>query len=131
MRAPDSRTLNILLAEDNPVNQKVMTHLLGRQEGHHVVVAENGREAVETAEKQRFDLILMDVQMPVMSGLEATVILRRRERTAGARTPIIALTAYAMNEDRDRCLSVGMDGYLSKPIDEGALLAQIEEHTRG
>ena len=126
----DSRTLNILLADDNLVNQKVVTHLLGRR-GHNVVVAVDGREAVETAEKQRFDLILMDVEMPVMSGLEATAILRRRERTANARTPIIALTAHVMKEDRERCLSAGMDGYLAKPIDEGALLAQIAEHTRG
>jgi PAS domain S-box-containing protein len=89
LTAPDTRTLNILLADDNPVNQSVVMRLLGRH-GHKVVVAGNGKEAVESAARQRFDVILMDVQMPVMSGLEAAAILRQREVTDGARTPIIA-----------------------------------------
>ncbi len=127
--ASDSRKLNILLADDNLINQKVVMYLLGKH-GHNVVMAGNGREALDTAAKQSFDLILMDVQMPVMGGIEATAILRQRERANGVRTPIIALTAHAMNSDRERCLQAGMDGYLAKPIDEGALLAQIAEQTR-
>jgi CheY-like chemotaxis protein len=123
----DSRALNILVVDDNMVNQKVVTQLLGRR-GHKVVQAGNGKEAIEAAAEQRFDVILMDVQMPVMGGLEATAILRRNEGASGPRTPIIALTAHAMNGDRELCINAGMDGFLAKPIDESALLAQIAEH---
>jgi CheY-like chemotaxis protein len=105
----------------------VVTLLLGRR-GHKVQKAANGKEAIEAAAKQRFDVILMDLQMPVMGGLEATAILRRNEGASGPRTPIIALTAHAMNGDRELCLKAGMDGFLAKPIDESALLAQIAEH---
>jgi signal transduction histidine kinase/ActR/RegA family two-component response regulator len=126
--ALDSRELSILLVDDNPVNQKVVAQLLARR-GHNVAVAGNGREAIETAAERRFDVILMDLQMPVMGGLEAAAILRKQERARGRRTPIIALTAHAAAEDRERCLAAGMDGYLVKPIEEKALLAQIAERT--
>jgi signal transduction histidine kinase/DNA-binding response OmpR family regulator len=109
------RELHILLAEDNPVNQKVAALLLERQ-GHTVVVAEDGRQAVDLWQNGNYDLILMDVQMPEMDGFEATKRIRSMETGSGRRIPIIALTAHAMKGDRERCLEAGMDGYLSKPI---------------
>ena len=107
--------LQVLLAEDNAVNQRLAVRLLERR-GHHVVLAGNGREALEAIEKERFDLVLMDVQMPEMDGFEATAALRQKERSSGMHLPVIALTAHAMKGDRERCLAAGMDGYLAKPI---------------
>jgi two-component system, sensor histidine kinase and response regulator len=105
----------VLLAEDNPVNQRLAVRLLEKR-GHSVVVAGNGREALEALEKQSFDLVFMDVQMPEMDGLEATAAIREKEKGSGVHRPIIALTAHAMKGDRERCLASGMDGYLTKPI---------------
>jgi len=108
--------LRILVAEDNPVNQRLTAALL-RREGHDVLLAANGREAVEEFAAECFDAILMDIQMPVMDGYEATAAIRRQEQQLGAyRTPILALTAHAMTGDREQCLSAGMDDYVSKPI---------------
>ncbi len=107
--------LNILLAEDNPVNQKVALRMLEKQ-GHTVTIAGDGRAALANWQRQGFDLILMDVQMPEMDGLEATAAIRRAELRTGQRIPIIALTAHAMAGDRERCLAAGMDGYAVKPI---------------
>jgi signal transduction histidine kinase/CheY-like chemotaxis protein len=109
----------ILLAEDNRINQKVLVPMLGRL-GFDVEIAENGRDAVEMLGKRRFDLVLMDCQMPVMDGNEATRIIRQRENGAG-RTPIIALTASALPEDRGKSLDAGMDDYLTKPIHRAEL----------
>jgi CheY-like chemotaxis protein/HPt (histidine-containing phosphotransfer) domain-containing protein len=122
------RPLRILLAEDNVVNQRLAIRLLERR-GHHVTTVGNGREAViaATAPDAQFDLVLMDVQMPEMNGLEATAAIRRREQALGAHLPIIALTAHAMKGDRERCLEAGMDGYLSKPIAVDALFAAVAE----
>jgi PAS domain S-box-containing protein len=116
MREPTA-VLRILLAEDNVVNQRLAVRMLEKR-GHRVVVASNGREALEALEKDAFDLVLMDVQMPEMDGFEATAALRRKEQAQGNghRLPVIALTAHAMKGDRERCLEAGMDGYLSKPI---------------
>jgi two-component system sensor histidine kinase/response regulator len=123
-----ARKLRILLAEDNSVNQRVATRLLERR-GHTVVVALNGREALAALEKPgsgEFDLILMDVQMPEMNGLEATVIIRAQEKSSDRHLPIIAMTAHAMKGDEQRCLAAGMDGYASKPIQADLLFATIE-----
>jgi len=110
------RRLRILVAEDNPVNQELVLHLLER-DGHSVIVAETGLQAIEAVERHNFDLVLMDVQMPELGGLEATQIIRGKEASNGGHIPIIAMTAHAMPGDRERCLAAGMDGYFAKPID--------------
>jgi PAS domain S-box-containing protein len=107
--------LRVLLAEDNAVNQRLAVRLLEKR-GHHVVLAANGREALEAIGRENFDLVLMDVQMPDMDGFEATAAIRQNEHSSGTHLPIIALTAHAMKGDRERCLAAGMDGYLAKPI---------------
>jgi signal transduction histidine kinase/CheY-like chemotaxis protein/HPt (histidine-containing phosphotransfer) domain-containing protein len=116
--------LSILLAEDNEINQRVATHLL-EEKGHTLTIARNGQEAVDANREGRFDVILMDVQMPVMNGFEATAEIRREERTTGRRTPVIAMTARALSDDRDACLEAGMDGFLAKPFRTLDLFAEI------
>jgi signal transduction histidine kinase/CheY-like chemotaxis protein len=108
-------SLRILLAEDNAVNQLLASRLLEKR-GHFVVVAGNGREALEAMQKEHFDLVFMDVQMPVMDGFEATAAIRKQEVGGGVHLPVVALTAHAMKGDREKCLAAGMDGYLTKPI---------------
>jgi two-component system, sensor histidine kinase and response regulator len=108
--------LRILLAEDNQVNQKVASRLLEKR-GHHVVLATNGEAALDALAQQTFDLVLMDVHMPGMDGIKATIAIREKEKLTGLHQSIIAMTALAMKGDRERCIAVGMDGYLSKPID--------------
>jgi len=108
-------SLRVLLAEDNPVNQLLASRLLEKR-GHSVLVAANGLEALEALEKENFDLVFMDVQMPVMDGFEATAAIRKKEGPSGVRLPVVALTAHAMKGDREKCLAGGMDGYLTKPI---------------
>ena len=120
--------VKILLAEDNAFNQKVAMGMLQNM-GHHVAVVSNGREAVRAAESERFDVVLMDVQMPHMDGFQATKAIRAIEKELDHRTPIIAMTAYAMKGDREKCLSEGMDGYLSKPIKGIELYSAIENLT--
>jgi len=117
--------LNILLAEDNIINQKLATQVLKRR-GHAVCVVRDGRQALAALEKGRFDLVLMDVQMPVMGGLEATAAIRDKEKKTGGHVPIIATTAHAMPGDREKCLEAGMDAYVSKPIQAAELFKQIE-----
>jgi signal transduction histidine kinase/CheY-like chemotaxis protein len=118
-------TKRVLLAEDNAVNRQLVIGILERR-GHAVAVAHNGKEAVEALELQNFDLVLMDVQMPVMGGLEATRLIREREAATGGHVPIVALTARAMKGDREMCLAAGMDDYISKPIDRRDLLRLVE-----
>ena len=120
-----SRPLRILLAEDNQVNQKLAKRLL-EKEGHTVQIAENGKIAIEMWRQQPFDLILMDVQMPEMGGLEATRLIRKKELQTGTHIPIIAMTAHAMQGDMEKCLQAGMDGYVSKPIRRNELFKEIE-----
>jgi signal transduction histidine kinase/CheY-like chemotaxis protein len=107
--------LHILVAEDNPVNQQLIRRLLEKHH-HEVVIVEDGQKAVAAVERERFDLVLMDVQMPEMDGLEATAAIRDLEKTSGDHRWIVAMTAHAMNGDRERCLAAGMDGYVAKPI---------------
>jgi len=115
----------ILLAEDNPTNRILALRILEKR-GHKVLVAENGKEAVDLLEQHEVDLVLMDVQMPVMGGFEATVAIRELERSTGRHMPIIAMTAHAMKGDRERCLDAGMDDYISKPVDSAKLLALVD-----
>jgi two-component system, sensor histidine kinase and response regulator len=114
-RAVGDKTLKILLAEDNLVNQKLASRLLEKR-NHSVTAVLNGREALAALEQNSFDLVLMDMQMPEMDGFEATRRLRDQEQSTGKHQPVIAMTALAMNGDRERCMAVGMDAYLSKPI---------------
>ena len=118
--------VNILLVEDNPINQKVMSQIL-QQQGHTVTVADNGIKALETLEKQSFDLVLMDVQMPEMDGFEATATIREKEKMTGTHIPIIAITAHAMKDYRERCLKAGMDDYISKPIQLEDIVSIIDK----
>jgi CheY-like chemotaxis protein len=120
------------VAEDNQVNRKLVTRLLQKR-GHKISAVDNGSAALDaaTSADRRFDVVLMDVQMPEMNGLEATAAIRQREQDTGAHVPIIALTAHAMPADRERCLAAGMDGYLAKPIDVDELIAAVESYAGG
>ena len=123
--AKGSAPLRLLVVDDNPVNRLVATRLLEKR--HYVVAsAVNGREALEMIDRETFDCILMDVEMPVLDGIEATAAIRERERTAGGHLPIIAMTAHAMAGDLERCLAAGMDGYLTKPIKAADVFATVE-----
>ncbi|MEX0676924.1 MAG: response regulator [Pirellulales bacterium] len=123
--APASTPLFILLAEDNVVNQRVAQAILEKR-GHTVFVVDNGKDAVQAVGTHRFDLILMDVQMPEMDGFEATAVIRQAEAASGRHTLIVAMTAHALHGDCERCLKAGMDAYLSKPIQPNDLLATID-----
>src|SRR5262249_24412805 len=118
--------LRILVAEDNAVNQRLVVRLLEKQ-GHETVVVTTGKAALAALERQPFDRLLMDVQMPEMVGFEATAEIRILERGTGRHLPIIAMTAHAMKGDRERCLESGMDGYVSKPIQARELLQAVAE----
>jgi CheY-like chemotaxis protein len=124
-RAGGGRRLCILLAEDSAVNQRLAVRLLEKR-GYAVVATGNGQEALEALEEQSFDLVLMDVQMPVMGGVEATAAIRTKEGETGGHIPIVAMTAHAMKGDRDRCIEAGMDSYMSKPIQPQRLYEVIE-----
>ena len=129
VHTPARRPLRILLAEDNPVNQRLAQRILEKW-GHAVTVASNGANAVAAFGREPFDLILMDVQMPVMGGVEATGAIREEEKISGRHVPIVAMTAHAMKSDRARCLEAGMDDYLSKPVEPEKLFAMIEKITQ-
>ena len=123
-KTPDTVSLRILLAEDSWLNQKLMVGLLNKR-GHQVTLAENGREAVAAFQTHEFDVVLMDVQMPEMDGLEATAAIRELENASASHTPIVALTAHAMKGDRERFIAAGMDDYLAKPVRPPELLEAI------
>jgi PAS domain S-box-containing protein len=135
-RAPEApsprkgqRCLRVLLAEDNNVNQRLAIRLLEKA-GHSVTLATNGKQAVAALERERFDLVLMDVQMPELGGFEATGQVRAAEQGTGRHVPIIALTAHAMKGDRERCLAAGMDGYVAKPIQAQELFEAMDDVLR-
>ncbi|MCP4004641.1 MAG: response regulator, partial [bacterium] len=121
--------LRVLVAEDNAINLRLVTRVL-EGHGHTVVPAGNGSDAVTACSRERFDLVLMDVQMPEMDGLEATAAIRELERSTGEHLPIVALTAHAMKGDRERCLEAGMDDYTTKPLQIDELLRIIAGHSR-
>lgn len=123
-------SLRILVAEDSLVNQKVMALFLER-DGHRVCLVDNGADAVAALEREQFDLVLMDVQMPVMDGFEATRAIRSLEGATGERLPIIALTAHTVEGDRERCLAAGMDDYLPKPFQIGTFREMIARFLAG
>lgn len=120
-----ARSLRVLLTEDGVVNQMLAVRLLEKR-GHQVVVAGDGRKALEALETNEFDVVLMDVQMPEMDGFEATRLIRQREQATGGHVPIIAMTAHAMKGDRERCLAEGMDRYISKPLAPTELFEAVE-----
>src|SRR4051812_48843724 len=120
----DTRLLRVLVVEDNAVNRLLAQRLLEKR-GYLVATANNGVEAIAVTERDSFDVILMDIQMPEMSGLEATSIIRAREIGSGVRSRIIALTAHARDEDRERCLAAGMDDFVSKPFKVDDLLSVL------
>src|SRR5262249_20342059 len=119
------RPLRVLLAEDNEINQQVAREFL-QMRGHEVRITVNGLQALAALANERFDLILMDVQMPQMDGFKATAAIREKEKTTGDHIPIVAMTGYAMKQDRQRCLDAGMDAYISKPIRSQELYEIIE-----
>jgi PAS domain S-box-containing protein len=122
---PSGPRLRILLAEDNPINRKLAVHLL-KGRGYEVTLATNGREALRAVEMDSFDAALLDVQMPVMGGFEATAAIRAHEKETGAHLPIVAITAHAMQGDRERCIEAGMDAYISKPIRAAELFKTLD-----
>jgi CheY-like chemotaxis protein/HPt (histidine-containing phosphotransfer) domain-containing protein len=124
-----ARLLDVLLAEDNIVNRRLAVALLERR-GHRVTTVVNGREALSATAAQAFDIVLMDVQMPEMGGLEAATLIRARERGSASHVPIVAMTAHAMKGDRERCLEAGMDDYLAKPL-EPKLVYEVIERAAG
>jgi CheY-like chemotaxis protein len=113
--SPARHAYRILIAEDNLVNQRVAIYMLEKQ-GHQVAGAMNGEEALAAMERENFELVLMDVQMPKMDGFQATRLIRAKEKETGLHIPIIAMTAHAMKGDREKCLDVGMDDYIAKPL---------------
>ncbi len=136
VRSPDQaivaapRSLNVLVAEDIPANQKVVSAIL-KKRGHNVTIAHNGREAIALNKRADFDVVLMDVQMPVLDGLQATKSIRELERDTDTKIPIIAMTAHAMRGDREACLAAGMNAYVPKPLDADLLLRTLEKLAAG
>ena len=120
--------MRILLVEDNVVNQHLAVRLLEKH-GHTVVVANNGREALAALAHEAFDLLLMDVQMPIMDGFEATAAIREKEKATGGHLPIVAMTAHAMRGDEERCRAAGMDDYISKPINSAELFVLLDKQS--
>jgi CheY-like chemotaxis protein len=124
------KDLRVLVADDNPVNRKILTVLL-EKEGHMVVAAGNGQEALEIFETQAFDVILMDIEMPQMNGFEAAAKIRRREIGTGRHIPIVAVSAHAVSGVKEQCLTAGMDRYVSLPLRKEALFAAMADSLKG
>ena len=130
LASPPQRTLHILVADDNPANRMLATRILEKR-GHSITQATNGREVLEACDAERFDIALLDIQMPDLDGFACTRQIRRAERSSKQHLPIIAVTAYAMKGDRDRCLAAGMDNYISKPLRADRLIALVEALAEG
>lgn len=128
MANADQNPKTILVVEDSALNRKLVQTLL-RSQGYHLLIAVDGQEAIEIATREHPDLILMDMQLPKVSGYDATQTLKAQPETAGI--PIVALTAHAMAEEREHALSIGCDGYITKPIDTRAFPGQVKEHLDG
>jgi len=124
---PDIKKINILVAEDNLINQKLINKLLMNR-GYQTLVVEDGLKAVEALHNKSFDLVLMDIQMPIMDGYQATSYIRNVERLTGDHIPIIAVTAFAMDSDRQKCYELGMDDFLAKPFNKMDFYNIIEKH---
>ncbi len=124
---PDIKKINILVAEDNLINQKLINKLLMNR-GYQTLVVEDGLKAVEALHNKSFDLVLMDIQMPIMDGYQATSYIRNVERLTGDHIPIIAVTAFAMDSDRQKCYELGMDDFLAKPFNKMDFYNVIEKH---
>ena len=129
MQAQEQRDISILIVEDDAVSRTVMDQFVKRK-GWKVTIAENGKKAYELFKQMRFDIVLMDVQMPIMNGYTATGIIRELESSNGIHTPIVAMTAFALKGDRGKCLEAGMDDYLSKPVDINEFYAMVEKWTK-
>ena len=117
----------VLVAEDNYINQKLIKKLLLKK-GYNTLIVEDGKKVVDILQNQRYDVILMDIQMPVMDGYQATAWIREREKLTGDHIPIIGITAFAMESDRQKCFAIGMDDYLSKPFHKDDFYDVIEKH---
>jgi CheY-like chemotaxis protein len=123
-----NKSVNILVAEDNFVNQRLVKELLARK-NYNVDIVDNGLKIFDLLEEKKFDIILMDIQMPVMDGLEATSIIREIEKGTGKHTPIIGITAYSVIADREKCIKAGMDDYLQKPFIKEEFYQMINKYT--
>ena len=121
------QSYRVLVAEDNYINQKLIKKLLVKK-GYDTLIVDDGKRAVDVLNDQHYDLILMDIQMPVMDGYQATAFIRNKEKFTGEHIPIIAITAFAMESDKQRCFNIGMDDYLSKPFNKDDFYGVIEKH---
>lgn len=123
----DYSLINVLVAEDNYINQKLISKLLSKK-GYNALIVEDGSKALEALSKGDFHIVLMDIQMPVMDGYQATQAIREKEQGTGSHIPIIGITAFAMESDRKKCFDIGMDDYLSKPFNKEDFYRIIEKH---
>jgi CheY-like chemotaxis protein len=121
------KTIKVLVAEDNYINQKLISKLL-LNKGYNITIVDDGQKVLDALEKEKFHIILMDIQMPVMDGYQATKLIRAKEITSGKYVPIIAVTAFAMESDRQKCFEIGMDDYISKPFNKDDFYKIIEKH---
>lgn len=121
------KTIKVLVAEDNYINQKLISKLL-LNKGYDITIVDDGQKVLDALEKDKYHIILMDIQMPIMDGYQATKLIRAKEITSGKYIPIIAVTAFAMESDRQKCFEIGMDDYISKPFNKDDFYKIIEKH---
>lgn len=121
------KTIKVLVAEDNYINQKLISKLL-LNKGYNINIVDDGQKVLDALEKDKYHIVLMDIQMPIMDGYQATKLIRAKEITSGKYIPIIAVTAFAMESDRQKCFEIGMDDYISKPFNKDDFYKIIEKH---